>query len=69
MTPCSDHISEQRLLGAIEVVCEIILKHGVKYAPLLDRLERELVEFKRIDDPINRARRHLARGKEQQPVI
>ena len=36
---------------------------GVKYAPLLDRLERELAAIKRDDDPISRARRHLARAR------
>jgi hypothetical protein len=57
MTPPA--ITEQRLLGAIAIVSEVIIKHGVKYAPLLDRLERELADLKKADDPVSRARRHL----------
>jgi hypothetical protein len=57
-----DHFTEEWLIGAIAIVSEVILEHGVKYAPLLDRLERELAELKRYDDPISRARRHLARA-------
>ncbi|MBR1170504.1 hypothetical protein [Bradyrhizobium liaoningense] len=51
-------ITEAQLLADIALVSEIILEHGEKYAPLLDRLEQEL-EARRRDDPINRARRHL----------
>ncbi|MHC2666541.1 hypothetical protein ACMA5K_24345 [Bradyrhizobium diazoefficiens] len=52
-------ITEAQLLADIALVSEIILEHGEKYAPLLDRLEQEL-EARRRDDPISRARRHLA---------
>lgn len=51
-------ITEAQLLADIALVCEIILEHGEKYAPLLDRLEHEL-ERRRRDDPISRARKHL----------
>lgn len=57
-------VTEADLLEAIEFVCEIIIEHGAKYAPLLDRLEQELAATKRDDDPISRARRHLARAQE-----
>ncbi|QDW39034.1 hypothetical protein FFI89_018895 [Bradyrhizobium sp. KBS0727] len=60
MTPTP--ITEQRLLGAIVIVSEVIVKHGTKYAPLLDRLERELADLRNVDDPVSRARRHLARA-------
>lgn len=53
-------ITEAQLLADIALVSEIILEHGAKYAPLLDRLEQEL-ELQRRDDPISRARRHLGR--------
>ncbi|MCW2086690.1 UNVERIFIED_ORG: hypothetical protein M2193_008865 [Bradyrhizobium japonicum] len=52
-------ITEAQLLADIALVSEIILEHGEKYAPLLDRLEQEL-EARRRDDPVSRARRHLA---------
>lgn len=53
--------TEEWLIGAIGVISEVIVEHGTKYAPWLDRLERELAEIKRQDDPLSRARRHLAR--------
>lgn len=53
-------ITEAELLADIALVSEIILEHGEKYAPLLDRLEQEL-EVRRRSDPISRARQHLAR--------
>lgn len=56
-------ITEKRLLDAIAVVSEVIILHGVKYAPLLDRLEQELEDIRRYDDPISRARRHLAKQR------
>lgn len=52
-------ITEAQILNAIALVSEIILEHGEKYAPLLDRLEQEL-EARRRNDPISRARAHLA---------
>ncbi|TFV34580.1 hypothetical protein E4K66_30930 [Bradyrhizobium frederickii] len=57
-------ITEAQLLADIALVSEIILEHGEKYAPLLDRLEQE-IEARRRDDPISRARAHLARSAEQ----
>ncbi|MGX1353506.1 hypothetical protein AB7M49_007127 [Bradyrhizobium elkanii] len=58
-------ITEKRLLDAIAVVSEVIILHGVKYAPLLDRLEQELEAVRCYNDPIGRARRHLARHAER----
>lgn len=53
--------TEEWLTRAIGVVSEVIVLHGPQYAPLLDRLERELAEMKqRDDDPVSRARKHLA---------
>ncbi|GIQ73219.1 hypothetical protein [Bradyrhizobium sp. RD5-C2] len=57
-------ITEKRLLDAIALVSEVIILHGVKYAPLLDRLEQELETVRRYEDPIFRARRHIARQTE-----
>lgn len=55
-------ITEAQLLADIALVSEIILEHGEKYAPLLDRLEQEL-EARRRDDPVSRARKHLERAQ------
>ena len=55
-------VTEAQLLADIELISEIIIEHGEKYAPLLDRLEQEL-EKRRRDDPISRARRHLERAQ------
>ncbi|MBR0871161.1 hypothetical protein JQ633_12385 [Bradyrhizobium tropiciagri] len=55
-------VTEERLINAIALVSEIILEHGPKYAPLLDRLEQELEDLRRRGDPVSRARQHLARA-------
>lgn len=56
--------TEQQLREAITLVSEIIVEHGVKYAPLLDRLEQEFARLKeRNGDVIARARKHLAAAK------
>ncbi len=52
--------TEAWLQGAIVMISEVIIEHGEQYAPILDRLERELDTLKQQDDPISRARRHLA---------
>lgn len=54
-------ITEAQLLADIALVSEIILEHGEKYAPLLDRLEQEL-EACRRGAPMIRAQRHLERS-------
>jgi hypothetical protein len=61
--------TEEWLINAIGVISEVIIEHGEKYAPWLDRLERELAELKRYDDPVSRARRHLARAQAAAPHI
>lgn len=53
-------ITEAQLLADIALASELILEHGEKYGPLLDRLEQEL-ETRRRNDPVSRARAHLAR--------
>lgn len=55
-------ITEERLLAAIALVSEVIVLHGPVYAPILDRLERELEVLQRGNDPTTRARRHLERA-------
>lgn len=53
--------TEERLTDAIALVAEVIVKHGPQYGPILDRLEQELAALKRGNDPVSRARMHLAR--------
>lgn len=53
--------TEEWLIIAIGLISEVIVEHGAKYGPWLDRLERELADIKRHDDPVSRARRHLER--------
>lgn len=61
-------ITEAQLLADIELISEIILEHGEKYAPFLDRLEQEL-EARRRNDPISRARAHLAQQQKQRVSV
>lgn len=61
--PAQQAFTEEWLRGAIAVISEVIVEHGVKYAPWLDRLERELAALERHDDPVSRARRHLERSQ------
>jgi hypothetical protein len=55
--------TEEWLEGKIVLISKVIIKHGAKYTPILDRLERELKELKLRGDPVNRARQHLARAQ------
>lgn len=61
--PGHSGFTEEWLHNAIAVISEVIVLHGPQYAPWLDRLERELEELqrKRGEDPVSRAKRHLAR--------
>lgn len=56
-------ITEAQLIADIELISEIILEHGEKYAPFLDRLEQEL-EARRRNNPLSRARKHLERARQ-----
>jgi len=60
-------LTEAQLLADIALVSEIILEHGTKYAPLLERLEQELAALRRGNDPVSRARMHLARAQAAAP--
>jgi hypothetical protein len=53
-------VTAERIEHAMVVLAFIITSTGdTAYAPLLDRLERELAEYKQERDPISRARRIL----------
>lgn len=52
-----------RLESAIQVVARVIVTHKApEYAPLLDRLEKELAYYREARDPISRARAILTAG-------
>jgi hypothetical protein len=53
-------VTAERIEHAMVVLAFIITSTGdTAYAPLLDRLERELAEYKQERDPMSRARRIL----------
>jgi hypothetical protein len=54
-------ITRDRLERAIVALAYIVVQHGPRYAPLLDRLEEE--HRKRFGDPVDRARAILDRYK------
>lgn len=56
----TEYVSLERLERALAVMAYIVLRHGAVYAPILERLERE-VEAARRDDPISRAKHILDR--------
>lgn len=60
MPPARTQSLVERLERALVVAAYIVVRHGPVYAPLVDRLEREL-EAARRDDPVDRARRILER--------
>jgi hypothetical protein len=55
----TEYVSLERLERALAVVAYVVLRHGAVYAPILERLERE-VELARRNDPLTRAKRILA---------
>jgi len=53
-------ITAERIEHALIVLARLMeLENEPRYAPLLDRLERELAVYKQERDPISRARRIL----------
>ena len=48
----------ERIERALVLAAYIVVRHGPKFAPLVDRLEKEL-EAARRDDPVERAKRIL----------
>ena len=57
-------VSLERLERALAVAAYIVVRHGKVYAPIFDRLQRE-VEAARRDDPVVRARQVLAAYTEE----
>lgn len=54
----SSELSIERLERALVLAAYIVVRHGSVYAPIVERLEREL-DAARRDDPVVRARRIL----------
>jgi len=58
--PDDQPITAERIERALVVLAQLMeLEQEPRYAPLLDRLERELAVYKQERDPISRARRIL----------
>jgi hypothetical protein len=58
----------ERIERAMVAVAYIVTRHGPQYAPILDRLERELAD-RRDNDPVRRAERLLDRYKRETLLI
>lgn len=56
-----DPLTIQRLEAAIVAMAYIVVRHGSRYAPLLEKLEDEAVRMRARVDPVERARQLLAR--------
>ncbi len=55
----SPRISEEDLERALMAMAYIISRHGEVYIQIFDRLEAEMLEARRRQAPIYRARRYL----------
>jgi hypothetical protein len=64
-----DHQHEEatleRLERALAAISYAILLDGPIYAPVLERLEREIAAMRASEDVVSRARRHLDRRRDQ----
>jgi hypothetical protein len=55
--PTDALITEARIRHALVTVAHVISKHGrTEYGPLLERLEKELEQYREGRDPLSRAR-------------
>lgn len=50
-------------------VAELIIRFGDTYAPIFDRLEREIVALRAKDDVVARARRLLAARHAESAIV
>ena len=53
-------ITIERVERALMTVAYIVARHGPVYAPIFERLERELAELRAKGDPVERAKLYLA---------
>jgi hypothetical protein len=54
-------ITIERLERALALISFAIVQDGPVYAPILERIEREIAELRAGDDVVSRARRNLER--------
>jgi hypothetical protein len=62
-----DHqeVTLERLELALAAISYAILLDGPIYAPVLERLEREIAAMRASEDVVSRARQHLERLRDQ----
>jgi hypothetical protein len=53
-------ITVERLEAALAIVARAIIADGAVYAPIFDRLEREIAALRAHDDAVSRAQRYLS---------
>jgi hypothetical protein len=53
-------VTIERLEAALVIVARAVVLDGPIYAPLFDRLEREIAALRAADDAVARAQRYLA---------
>jgi hypothetical protein len=58
-------VTLERLERALAAVSYAIMLDGPVYAPVLDRLEREIAAMRANDDVVSRAKKHLERFRDQ----
>jgi hypothetical protein len=58
-------VTLERLERALAAISYAILLDGPIYAPVLDRLEREIVALRISQDVMSRARQHLEQYRDQ----
>lgn len=60
-----DPVTIERLERALAAISYAILLDGPIYAPVLDRLEREIAAMRANEDAVSRARQYLERFRDQ----
>jgi len=68
MDAALNEFTEEWLLEAIRAVSFCIVEDGPVYAPILDRLERELDIIRARQDAVSRARMHLEGHRQRQKL-
>jgi hypothetical protein len=63
-----EDVTLERLERALAAISYAILLDGPVYAPVLDRLEREIAAMRANEDVVSRARQHLERFRDQAAV-
>lgn len=60
-----DDVTIERLERALAAISYAILLDGPIYAPVLERLEREIAAMRANEDAVSRARQHLEQFRDQ----